>query len=103
MLCMVLLFFSEVGYYMTKVRRRITTRAEYYYWPHACRQDVNEIMEVDHTRGEKLRINFDITFPQMACTVVHLDAMDISGKHQNDVDHNVVKIRLDKNGVLLRR
>ena len=62
------------------------------------KQDVTEYMDVDHTRGEKLRINFDITFPRMACSVVHLDAMDISGKHQLDVDHNVVKIRLDKNG-----
>ena len=64
-------------------------------------QDVSEFMDVDRTRGEKLRINFDITFPAMPCGVVHLDAMDVSGQHQNDVAHHVQKIRLDKSGELL--
>lgn len=39
-------------------------------------------MEVDQLRGQKLKINFDITFPSMSCSVVHLDVMDSGGKHQ---------------------
>lgn len=45
-------------------------------------QDTTEFMEVDQLRGQKLKINFDITFPSMSCSVVHLDVMDSGGKHQ---------------------
>lgn len=53
---------------------------------------------VDTTRGEKLRINFDVTFPKLPCSFLNVDAMDISGEHQLDVDHNVFKKRLGPNG-----
>ncbi len=64
---------------------------------------------VDTTRGEKLRINFDVTFPRLPCArtifsilnillVVSVDSMDISGEHQLEVDHNVFKKRLDLTG-----
>lgn len=59
-----------------------------------------EHMEVDDMRGNhmEMRVNFDITFPNLPCGMVSLDAMDASGSHSLDVIHNVFKKRLDKQG-----
>ncbi len=57
-----------------------------------------EFMEVDPIRGERLRVNFDVTFPSMPCAVVSLDAMDVSGNHQLEIMHDVFKQRLDSAG-----
>ncbi|RWV96364.1 hypothetical protein GW17_00040930 [Ensete ventricosum] len=40
---------------------------------------------VDTSRGESLRINFDVTFPALSCSMLSLDAMDISGEEHLDV------------------
>ena len=53
---------------------------------------------VDVSRGEKLRINFDVTFPHIPCSLLSLDAMDVSGSHQLDVSHHIKKKPLDENG-----
>ncbi|KAG0448716.1 hypothetical protein HPP92_027686 [Vanilla planifolia] len=53
---------------------------------------------VDTSRGERLRINFDITFPALACSIVSLDAMDISGEEHLDVKHDIIKRRIDSHG-----
>jgi endoplasmic reticulum-Golgi intermediate compartment protein 3 len=45
-----------------------------------------------------MRINFDITFPDMPCAVVSLDAMDASGTASVDVLHNIFKRRLNADG-----
>ncbi|KAG8993080.1 hypothetical protein FRB94_002678 [Tulasnella sp. JGI-2019a] len=50
---------------------------------------------VDRSRGEKLVVNMNITFPQVPCYLLSMDVMDISGEHQNDVDHTMLKTRLD--------
>ena len=42
---------------------------------------VHELV-VDTSRGGSLRINMNISFRQMPCNVLSLDAMDISGEHQ---------------------
>jgi hypothetical protein len=55
-------------------------------------------MYVDMSIGEKLIINFDVTFPAFPCEALHLDAMDISGYQQLELDHNVFKQRLDPDG-----
>jgi len=60
--------------------------------------EVTTDLYVDTTRGEKLKINMDIIFPQMPCAYLSVDAMDISGEHQLDVEQNVFKRRLDKFG-----
>lgn len=39
-------------------------------------------LSVDTTRSEKLKINFDITFPHIPCSLLSIDAMDVSGAHQ---------------------
>eukprot|EP00288_Rhodomonas_lens_P020416 CAMPEP_0177692500 /NCGR_PEP_ID=MMETSP0484_2-20121128/1885_1 /TAXON_ID=354590 /ORGANISM="Rhodomonas lens, Strain RHODO" /LENGTH=136 /DNA_ID=CAMNT_0019203219 /DNA_START=210 /DNA_END=616 /DNA_ORIENTATION=+ len=53
---------------------------------------------VDASRGDKLPINFNITFHRMPCSIISLDTMDISGEHHVDVTHEVYKQRLDERG-----
>jgi hypothetical protein len=36
-------------------------------------------LSVDTTRGEKLQINFNVSFHRMPCSIISLDTMDISG------------------------
>ncbi|KAL0922291.1 hypothetical protein M5K25_006264 [Dendrobium thyrsiflorum] len=40
---------------------------------------------VDTSRGERLRVNFDVTFPSLACSLLSVDAMDISGERHYDI------------------
>ncbi|XP_072953574.1 uncharacterized protein [Typha angustifolia] len=53
---------------------------------------------VDTSRGETLRINFDVTFPALPCSILSLDAMDISGEEHLDVKHDIIKKRIDSYG-----
>ncbi|KAG5544058.1 hypothetical protein RHGRI_016720 [Rhododendron griersonianum] len=53
---------------------------------------------VDTSRGETLRINFDVTFPALPCSILSLDAMDISGERHLDVKHDIIKKRIDSHG-----
>jgi len=53
---------------------------------------------VDTARGEKLRINFDVTFPRIPCHMLSVDAMDVSGAHQLDLDSHIKKKALDSYG-----
>lgn len=53
---------------------------------------------VDTSRGETLRINFDVTFPAIPCILLSLDAMDIMGEQHFDIKHNITKKRIDANG-----
>lgn len=53
---------------------------------------------VDTSRGETFRIYFDITFPALPCSMMSVDAMDISGQQHLDVKHDIVKKRIDAHG-----
>eukprot|EP00250_Pteridium_aquilinum_P001854 c12061_g1_i1 orf=335-1495(-) len=53
---------------------------------------------VDTSRGETLKIYLDVTFPSLACSIISLDAMDVSGEQHLDVKHNIFKKRLDSTG-----
>ena len=57
-----------------------------------------EHMGVDTTLGRKLRVNFNISFHALTCAQVHMDAMDVSGDNQIDVEHDLVKRRLNQRG-----
>jgi hypothetical protein len=46
-------------------------------------------------------VKLDITFPSLACSVVSLDALDISGEQHRDVRHNIFKKRLDPSGKVI--
>ncbi|KAK9834138.1 hypothetical protein WJX81_001409 [Elliptochloris bilobata] len=80
-LIMIALFLSELSFFLTVTK-------------------TNEL-SVDTSRGELLQINFDITFPALPCEWLSLDAMDISGEMHLDVDHDVYKRRLDKDGKII--
>nr|CAD1833162.1 unnamed protein product [Ananas comosus var. bracteatus] len=53
---------------------------------------------VDTSRGERLRINFDVTFPALACSLVAVDTMDVSGEQHYDIKHDIIKKRIDHLG-----
>lgn len=63
--------------------------------------DTESKLVVDTSRGERLRINFDVTFPSLACSLLSVDAMDISGERHYDIRHDIVKKRLDHLGNVL--
>ncbi|KAK1440290.1 hypothetical protein QVD17_06115 [Tagetes erecta] len=80
-IAMFLLFVSELGLYLHTV--------------------TESKLVVDTSRGEKLHINFDITFPAVSCTLLSLDAMDISGEQHLDIRHDIIKKRIDSNGKVI--
>lgn len=75
---MTTLFYHELAYYLTT------------YTVHQ--------MSVDLTRGETLPIHINITFPSLPCDVLSVDAIDMSGKHEVDLDTNIWKLRLNSYG-----
>ena len=73
---------------------------------------------VDKSRGEKLTVKMNVTFPKVPCyractftsctfaslklpVVLSLDVIDISGDAQRDLTHNILKTRLDSSGKLI--
>ncbi|KAJ3981917.1 endoplasmic reticulum vesicle transporter-domain-containing protein [Lentinula detonsa] len=57
---------------------------------------------VDRSRGEKLSMRMNVTFPKVSCYLVSVDVMDISGKAQRDISHSIRKMRLDSSGKEIR-
>ncbi|KAG8369170.1 hypothetical protein BUALT_Bualt15G0123400 [Buddleja alternifolia] len=55
-------------------------------------------MAVDLKRGETLPIHINMTFPSLPCDVLSVDAIDMSGKHEVDLDTNIWKLRLNNAG-----
>uniref|UniRef100_A0A7S3BPE8 Endoplasmic reticulum vesicle transporter C-terminal domain-containing protein n=1 Tax=Haptolina ericina TaxID=156174 RepID=A0A7S3BPE8_9EUKA len=56
---------------------------------------------VDTSRGQKLRINVNVTFPALPCSVISLDALDLSGNHVSPQELHMTKHRLDAHGAQL--
>ncbi|KAJ7600844.1 Sec1-like protein [Mycena floridula] len=63
------------------------------------RVTIDTSIVVDKSRGERLTVNMNITFPRVPCYLLSLDVMDISGETQRDISHNILKTRLDKKGI----
>ncbi|XP_059653538.1 uncharacterized protein LOC132300470 isoform X1 [Cornus florida] len=58
-------------------------------------------MAVDLKRGETLPIHINMTFPSLPCDVLSVDAIDMSGKHEVDLDTNIWKLRLNSDGYVI--
>lgn len=58
-------------------------------------------MIVDTSLRQRLRINIDISFHALSCAEVHLDAMDVAGDNQLNVEHDMKRERLGKNGSII--
>ena len=69
-----------------------------YEWQSYSRIDVDQELFVDLTRNQKLTINLNLSFSHIPCDLLSIDAMDVSGEHQNDVVKGVKKLRLNKDG-----
>ncbi|RPD62723.1 Sec1-domain-containing protein [Lentinus tigrinus ALCF2SS1-7] len=72
------------------------TTIEFFDYRHV---NVDTSIVVDRSRGEKLTVNMNVTFPRVPCYLLSLDVMDISGETQADITHNILKTRLDERGV----
>ncbi|KAG8737882.1 hypothetical protein FRC10_007568, partial [Ceratobasidium sp. 414] len=62
------------------------------------RVNIDEIIIVDRSRGERVNVRMNITFPRVPCYLLSLDITDISGEVQQDISHNLLKTRLDAQG-----
>jgi Endoplasmic Reticulum-Golgi Intermediate Compartment (ERGIC) len=60
-----------------------------------------EHLRVDTTLGKKLDVNLNMTFHAINCLDLHVDAMDVAGDNQIDVEHHMLKQRLTKDGAPL--
>lgn len=75
-------------------------------------------VEINKNRDERITAHFNITFPRVPCfcqscsivhtlcliayprfTVLSLDVTDVSGEHLQEIAHNVLKTKLDPQGV----
>ncbi|KAI9909573.1 hypothetical protein PsorP6_014826 [Peronosclerospora sorghi] len=62
------------------------------------RTDTVDKMVVDGGRNAMVSINFDIDFPYMPCSVVAIESVDMSGKVQHDIMHNIEKTPINLQG-----
>jgi len=53
---------------------------------------------VDRSRGERLTVVLNVTFPKVPCYLLSIDVTDISGDLQLDLSHNIAKTRLTPSG-----
>ncbi|KAI9443162.1 Sec1 family-domain-containing protein [Lactarius indigo] len=62
------------------------------------RVNIDTSVVVDRSRGEKLTVHLNVTYPRVPCYLLSLDVVDISGELQRDIAHNIVKTRLTEAG-----
>ncbi|KAI0310191.1 Sec1 family-domain-containing protein [Amylostereum chailletii] len=65
------------------------------------RVNIDTSVVVDRSRGEKLTVHLNVTFPRVPCYLLSLDVMDISGESQRDISHHVLKTRLTSTGAVV--
>ena len=75
---MLLLFLSELRYYM--------------------KTELVDHLIVNTTRSQKMRVGFDISFPEIACRLLAVDAVDDIGMPMKDIEHELFKHKLNKDG-----
>jgi len=60
--------------------------------------DVVPEISVDKPMDEKVRINFNVTFPYIPCSFIEVDDLDVAGEHQLNPQNDITKTRLDVRG-----
>lgn len=75
----------------------ILVMAETWTWIGQNRSTVEHI-SVDTSLGKRMRVNINITFPQLACVDLHMDVMDVAGDSQINIHDTLVKRHLHTNG-----
>lgn len=73
-LIMTLLFIAEMQYYL--------------------KTEVVDHLYVNTTRTDKLKVDFDISFPEVPCNLLSLDAADDTGMPQKDAVHEIYKHKI---------
>ncbi|CAI5716074.1 unnamed protein product [Hyaloperonospora brassicae] len=63
--------------------------------------DTVDKMVVDGGRNHPMAIHFDVEFPSMPCAIVALESADMAGSVHHDIEHDVEKTRLDRQGLAL--
>jgi hypothetical protein len=61
-------------------------------------RSTSEHISIDTSLGKRMRVNMDITFPALACEDLHVDAMDVAGDSQINVEDTLVKRKLHLDG-----
>jgi hypothetical protein len=62
-----------------------------------------ETMDVNQARNAELRISFDITFPSVPCSMLSIDAEDVTGQKHEGLLHNIFKRRVNSDGTAVGR
>ncbi|KAI0247576.1 hypothetical protein BJV78DRAFT_1244350, partial [Lactifluus subvellereus] len=60
--------------------------------------DINTSVVVDRSRGEKLTVHLNVTFPRVPCCLLSLNLIAITRELQRDITRSVVKTRLTAAG-----
>lgn len=61
--------------------------------------EVVDHLFVNTTRHSNLVVKFDISFPEISCDLLSIDAVDETGKTMEDTVHNVFKHQLNPHGI----
>lgn len=60
--------------------------------------EVLPAITVERPLDERVRINFNVTFPYIPCSFIEVDDLDVAGEHQLNPQHDITKTRLDVRG-----
>ena len=80
----------------------ILVLAETVTWMGQNRQTLEHIL-VDTSLGKRMRVNMNITFPELACDDLHLDAIDVAGDSQLNVEDTLKKKQIHLDGTPFRK
>ena len=72
-----------------------------YEWKSYVTIDVDQELFVDLTRHQKLTINLNMTLANMPCSLITVDAADVSGENNLEGVKGLRKIRINQSGRLL--
>jgi hypothetical protein len=87
-------YLSVIGWIIVFIMLIVQTY--YYLTPH-----YHEHMVVDTSLEKHININIDITFHALTCAEAHLDAMDVAGDNQLNMEDKLFKQRISPSGEII--